>query len=403
MVRSRFSGSWNEWAAMTTGSKSGSERIVIGLMSGTSLDGVDVACVRLQGTGLALRYELIDFACYPLPAELRMRIRACFQGTTAEVCRFNYDLGLFFADVVKTFLKEKQLRSAEIDLIGSHGQTVYHCHGHSTLSIGEAEVIARQTGIPVVYDFRAADIAVGGCGAPLVPYVDNILLADRKQAVALQNIGGMGNVTYLPSDPADPILAFDTGPGNAVLNEFVEIFTNGRCHYDRDGEFSQNGQFQPELLAAWLQHPYFSEKPPKSTGRERFGHGFARSVIDANPHISLPDLIRTAVSLTTHSIFRAYDDFLPPVHDVYISGGGLHHPLIMSELQQLFGANRIRPLSQVLSIPEDAKEAVAFAILAHEKLNGAATNVPSVTGAAQAVSLGKLALADVRRLRLYLA
>ncbi len=368
------------------------ERLIIGIMSGTSLDGIDLACVHLQGSGQQLKFTLRHFVCYPMPETLRHQIRNCFSGTTEAVCRLHYDLGRFIADLILQFCHEQQLNLADIDAVGWHGQTVFHCHGHSTLQIGEADCIAKKTGLIVIHDFRAADIAVGGCGAPLVPYFDRLIFATEKKALALQNLGGIGNVTYLPADPEDPIVAFDTGPANVILNELVEIYTDGRHHYDQDGFFSQSGRLRENLLHDWLTHPFFSQPLPKSTGREDFGQAYTRKMIAAHSDIPLPDLIRTTVSLTTHSVYQAYQRYLPDIDKIYLSGGGAHHPLIWQEMGELFGRDRVDLLSNRLTIPIDAKEAVAFAVFAHERLNGTPTNVPSVTGAQANVCLGKIAL-----------
>ncbi len=368
------------------------ERTVIGIMSGTSLDGVDLACVRLQGSGLDLDMQLVCFSCYDISEDLRNRIRESFSGGAEQICRLHYDLGRFAADLVIRFCEEHNLDRERVDLIGWHGQTVYHCHRHSTLQLGEADIIAQRTNIPVIYDFRAADIAAGGCGAPLVPYVDKILFAKENQPVAVQNLGGIGNVTYISPDPSQPVIAFDTGPGNVILNELVELYTNGEYTYDHNGLFSINGVIRLDLLKQLLDHEYFSRPLPKSTGREEFGRAYVEDLIGSNQHLSIPDLIRTAVSLTTYSIHLAYKKYLPQVDKIYLSGGGANHPLIIKELKELFGADRVDLLSNRLPIPVEAKEAVAFAIFAHEKLNGALTNLPSVTGAEYWVSLGKIAL-----------
>lgn len=366
------------------------ERIVIGVMSGTSLDGVDMACVRLKGRGSELRLQLLAFECVSMPDALRQKIRHGFTGTTEQICHLHAEMGRFFGETLGHFLQTHTEFAAQVDLIGLHGQTLFHAHRQCTLQLGDADTVAQMTGIPVVFDFRAADVAAGGSGAPLVPYLDRLLFAAAGQHIALQNIGGIGNVTYLPPNPEAPIIAFDTGPGNAILNELVHVYTNGTETFDRDGKFSAAGTLQVHILNQWLAHPYFKAPLPRSTGREEFGQAFVAAMLKDYSDVSLPDLIRTAVSFTSHSIAHAYRDYLPPLDRIYVSGGGVHHPILMQELRDLLGP--VEPLSSHSRMSVDAKEAVAFAVLAHERLNDTPTNVPEVTGANRSVCLGKLAL-----------
>ncbi|MGK0289568.1 MAG: anhydro-N-acetylmuramic acid kinase [bacterium] len=369
------------------------ERFVIGQMSGTSLDGVDLALVHCKGSGINLEINVIDFACYEFSPEIRKKIQQTFAGSTKDVCDLNYELGFLFSDYIQQFIQKNKIHAPKIDLIGLHGQTIYHHHGVSTLQIGEADIIAQQTQIPVVSDFRSADIAVGGCGAPLIPYIDHILFQNRTGSVALQNLGGIGNVTYLPKNITSPIIAFDTGPANMILNELVEVVSQGKDTFDLDGKYSQQGVIAENVLQDLLENPFFKQKPPKSTGREDFGKEYVLQILEKySSTISIYDLIRTAVSFTCHSIHQAYQSFLPPIDAVYVSGGGANHPIMMQELQQLFGSIPVEKFSSVSPISVDAKEAVGFAIFAHEKFNGTPTNVPTVTGARKQVSLGKISL-----------
>ena len=368
------------------------ERLVIGLMSGTSLDGVDLALVKFRGSGPDIAFEVKSFHTYSFPTVLRQRIQKSFIGSVEEICRLNFDLGHFFADLVLDFCKTKKTALETVDLIGSHGQTVFHLHQHSTLQIGEADVIAQKTHTIVVSDFRTADIAVGGSGAPLVPYFDQVLFGHLPGHLALQNLGGIGNVTYLPADRNKHIIAFDTGPANAVLNELTEIISGGEQSYDQDGFFSKQGTCNDTVLHDLLQHSYFQRALPKSTGREEFGKSAVARLMKKYPEVKGVDLLRTCVSLISQSILQAYRRYLPPLDWAIISGGGAHHPLIIKELTEGLKGTRVVLIDTVCDIDADSKEAVAFALLAHEKINQCPTNVPSVTGAQKPVSLGKISI-----------
>jgi len=367
------------------------ERLIIGLMSGTSLDGVDLALVRLRGSGPHLNIQLRHFTTYPFSDDWRKRIQSAFTAGTDDICRLNFDLGRLFGEMILRFCSEFGLAPGTVDAIGSHGQTICHVDRHSTLQIGEADVMAKMTQTLVISDFRAADIAVGGTGAPLVPYLDRILYADPAANIAIQNIGGIGNVTFLPRDPTAAVLAFDTGPGNAVLNEMVELLTAGRQSYDQDGLLSQQGRCDLRLLTQLLTDPYFRLPLPKSTGREKFGQVYVRELRRIHPEISALNLLRTLVSLVAHSIADAYRHYLPELDRVYLCGGGAHHPLIVAELNDRLGSRRLTALPCRHQIGVDSKEAVAFAVLAHERLNNVPANLPSVTGAKRPAVLGKIA------------
>jgi len=370
------------------------ERLILGIMSGTSLDGIDLALVRLAGSGLDMTIHLVRFSTVTMPDSWRQRIRLAFDTNTREICQINFDLGHFLGKQVVHFCQDANLPLSELDAIGCHGQTLYHVNDHSTLQTGEADVIANLTQTVVVSDFRTADIAAGGSGAPLVPYLDSLLFKDRNGPVALQNIGGIGNVTYLPGNTDEDIIAFDTGPGNAILNELVEIITNGQHSYDRDGFISERGTCNQQLLSDLLKHPYFLLSPPKSTGREEFGVEYVSKLLQqsSSKSIAKEDLLRTLVSLVTHSIADAYSRYFLPPDKIYLSGGGAHHPLMMRELQDLLGRRRVSVFQGINGISADAKEAVAFAVLAHERFNNTPTNLPSVTGARKRSTLGKISI-----------
>lgn len=370
-----------------------SERLVLGVMTGTSLDGLDLALVRLSGSGEAISMELVATSTEPMPDSWRTRIKNAFSAETGEICRINYDFAEFLSERILHFCHEHHLPLDQLDAIGCHGQTLHHVHHHSTLQTGEADVIAARTRTLVISDFRAADIAVGGSGAPLVPYFDQLLFRNRTDTVALQNIGGISNVTYLPHESDTQIIAFDTGPGNAILNELAGIISKGEDHCDRDAFLSKSGRCNNELLAELLKHPYFKLPPPKSTGREQFGADYVSTLLASEKGHALhsADLLRTLVSLVSHSIADAYRRFFPgKPGTVYLSGGGAHHPLILQELRDLLGPDKVIVFESINGITADTKEAVAFAVLAHERINHTPTNLLSVTGASRKTTLGKI-------------
>lgn len=371
------------------------DRICLGLCSGTSADGVDAAIVRVRGSGRDTRIVLLSHATFPFPDRLRERIRGL--NGVKEVCELNFSLGEAFAEAALGLLELAELTPGDVDVIGSHGQTVYHLPPFlagvpSTLQIGEGAVIAERTGVITVCDFRVRDVAAGGHGAPLVPYVDDLLFRDPGKVRALQNIGGIANVTVVGDGLPSPI-AFDTGPGNMVLDGLVPLATGGRLRIDQDGQVSGGAEPIPALLAELLAHPYLALAPPKSAGRELFGEAFARALWErwrGEP----TRLVATAAAFTAASIHQAYERFVLPrtrVDEIYLSGGGAKNPTMVRELARLFAPVPVRALSE-LGMPPEAKEAVAFAILASECLHGVPANVPSATGARHPAVLGKINL-----------
>ena len=376
---------------------------VIGLMSGTSVDGVDAALVDIRGHGLETQAELLAFHSHPFEAEVRNRIFDLFQPETSrvdELCQMNFLIGEIFADAALSVIRGAQLEAGAIDLIGSHGQTVYHLPPQidaqyipSTLQLGEPAVIAYRTGLPTIANFRVADLAAGGQGAPLVPYVDFLLFRQANRTVALQNIGGISNVTLIPAGAAgSDVLASDTGPGNMIIDSVMEILTDGVEKYDNAGKFAAQGEVCESLLGEWLQHPFISAPPPKTTGREAFGRQFAHQAIQQaqNQNLNPTDLVATLTAFTAQTIFDYYRRFLFPHHsvdEIYISGGGSHNLTLMEHLKTLFQPVPLLPIDST-GISGDAKEAVAFAILANEAVHGHPTNLPQVTGASQPMVLG---------------
>jgi anhydro-N-acetylmuramic acid kinase len=394
------------------------ERLVIGLMSGTSVDGVDAALVRLSGSGRQTRAELLRFLTIPFPADLRESVLSLShgQGDAERVSTVNVALGRLFASAAGAVADRSGIETPEIDLVASHGQTISHTpQHHATLQIGDGAIIATQTGLPVVSDFRTADMALGGQGAPLVPYADWCLLTHPTKARAVQNIGGIGNVTYLPSGAeAVDITGFDTGPGNMLIDRAAEWVTGGAAGYDLDGKLGAASEPNTDLLSWLLDHPFLLREPPKSAGREEFGEAFWVALLNRVippsgrkapwvnlegygwvPPMRLPnavELMSTLTAFTALSIADAYERFLPRMPDeVIVGGGGVRNPTLMRMLRE-----RLAPIPVLthedIGINSDAKEAIAFAILANETILGNPSNLPSVTGARRPVLLGKITL-----------
>lgn len=377
--------------------------IVLGLMSGTSADGTDAAIVRLEGAPPALTWEVLGHTHVAHPADLRDEIFACFRpetGSTDRLCRLNFALGRAFGAVALHAIADAGLTPHDIDLIGSHGQTLWHIPtgaDASTLQMGEPAVIAEMTGLPVVSNFRTRDMAAGGQGAPLVAYVDSLLLTHPTLTRAAQNIGGIANVTYLPSltRTAERPFAFDTGPGNMLIDAAAQRASGGALTYDRDGALAAQGCVDDVLLAALLADGYFAQPPPKTTGRERFGAQliggpdgiWSRAVARG---LAPEDIVATLTALSAASIAQAYRDFLPTMPDqVIISGGGAHNPTLMAMLRaELPGVTGLP--SDELGLGVEAKEAVAFAVLAYETWHRRPGNLPAATGAHSPVTLGTI-------------
>ena len=380
---------------------------VAGLMSGTSADGVDAAIVDIAPAG---RARVVAFATFPYPPALRRRILDLAQSDTARVddlCRLNFALGEVFADALVRLARRSRIALRSIDLVGSHGQTVRHLpkrrRGGATLQLAEPSVIAERTGILTVADFRPRDVAAGGQGAPLVPFADSFLFRDRRKTRAVQNIGGIANVTYLaPRAKLETLIAFDTGPGNMVMDRAAERASRGRARYDAGGRLAARGRVDAALLGELMRHPYLRRRPPKSTGRETFGRAFADTLYDRARRRGMrpTDIVATVTAWTAEAIADAYRRFLPRFPDeVILSGGGARNATLLARLAEALAPARVR-LSDELGIDADAKEAVSFAVLAWATVRGQANNVPSATGARRAVVLGKIVPgSDVPRIR----
>ena len=374
--------------------------IGIGLMSGTSADSIDAACVRFAGAPPRLDWELLSFITLPMTAELRQEIFAAFRpetGTVDKLCQLNFTLGEWFAKASLEAVRAAGLTPEQVDFIGSHGQTVWHIPPNSgegvasTLQLGNPAVIAERTGITVVSDFRSRDMAAGGQGAPLVPFVDNLLLSHPTLSRAVQNIGGIGNVTWLPAGGQGEAFGFDTGPGNMLLDRAAEALTEGRLRCDMDGKMAFAGTVQERFLQKWMaEEPYFTRKPPKSTGRELFGVQRCDVYLKEMAGLPKEDILATLTAFTARSTAEAYKNFLPALPDeVLLCGGGARNPAIAAMLQKELPASRIGRTEDA-GLPGDSKEAVAFAVLGYETMNRRPGNLPAATGAAGPVILGSI-------------
>ncbi len=364
-------------------------------MSGTSLDGISAAVARfVPGANAGLEPQLLAFLTKPYSKPQRDRLLRALEGGTAdEYCRLSFDLGAWLADAAVAARAEAGVPRADVRAIGSHGQTIWHAAPHSTWQLGEAAVIAERLGIDVVSDFRVRDVAAGGQGAPLVPIADAMLFSGSDWR-ALQNVGGIGNVTVLPpGGQLDGVRAFDTGPGVAVINGVVRTLIPN-LEYDADGRHAAAGAVIDAVVAELLEHPYFRAEPPKSTGRELFDRAYVERFIArcraAKPAASTDDIVATATALTAASIADAYRRFMPePVAEVLVSGGGANNPALLAMIARALEPLAVRRFDAVY-FDGDAKEAVAFALLAHLHVTGQAGNVPRATGARGPRILGKL-------------
>lgn len=369
------------------------ERCVAGLMTGTSMDGLDVAICRIE-PGERLAFEMLAFETVPMPDDLRRDFSPERLTDIGSVARVNQRLGHYFADALSEVAEPFSL-----DLIGSHGQTVYHEHGVTSLQLGEPGPLAARFGCPVISDFRMNDIALGGSGAPLVPYVDQRLLGKAGEALLAINIGGIANFTALPGDPkaTDKVLGMDCGPGNMLMDGLASRWSSGRDKADMDGRLALQGTVDQRLLA-WLKgHPYFAKTPRPSAGREQFGMFFLDEIIeeagtDLESEADVSALMATLVAFSVWGMTDAYRRFVAPslpVADVIVSGGGSRNPALMAGLKEGFGNIAVRASDEV-GLPVDAKEAIAFAILASDRIDRRPTNLPSVTGAGREALLGKI-------------
>ncbi len=376
--------------------------LILGLMSGTSLDGVDCALTSVTGSPPDLAVELKAYQYRPYTDEQRRRLAfvcSSEQAGVADVCELNVLVANWFANAVQASLSEIGAVASDIDLIASHGQTIHHAvtvtgKEPATLQIGDPSVLAQRTGITTVGNFRPADVAAGGQGAPLVSYVDWLLHRSPVEARVLVNIGGIANLTYMPRNAGlDDVLACDTGPGNMMIDRFVELMTGGEAKWDQDGHIARQGAVDENWLRELLADPFFRLPPPKSTGREQYGQALADGLWSQAGARGLAeaDRVATVTALTSRSIANAVRDLLPGTVDrVWLSGGGVHNDTLVAWLQADLADIPVAPLAEDQS-ELNAKEAVAFAVLAHETVHGRPGNLPRCTGADRATVLGQLA------------
>ena len=360
---------------------------VAGIMSGTSLDGIDVAIVDIEGK----RITHLAHSITPYSNSIRQRILAA--SSAADISRLNFMLGELYAKAVVGTCKRAAIPLESLELIGSLGQTIYHegqGSAPNTLQIGEASVIAECLGIPVISDFRTRDMAAGGKGAPLVPFVDFLLFASPKLNRVALNIGGIANITVLPrAATPDQVIAFDTGPGNMVIDQLTGRMTNGKQRFDRHGSIAAKGHVNRPLLDSLLAAAYYKTKPPKTAGREQYGQDFTNSLIEIG--LATEDLIATATALTAATIAAAITRFAPGTEELIAAGGGTHNRQLMAQIAAYLPDCRITTTAE-FGIDTDAKEAIAFAILAHRTWRRQTGNLPSATGARKPVILGKVTL-----------
>lgn len=376
-------------------------KIAVGLMSGTSLDGVDACIVEIEGHSKDTKFKLIEFITQEYTLEEKRRIeRLCNNKTSTieEICFMNTYLGNKFADVTIAVCNKANISLDKVDFISSHGQTIYHMpNENSTMQIGELSVIAARTNCLTVGDFRPSDMAYGGQGAPLVPFVDYILYSHKGKGRILLNLGGIANITVLPADcGSEDIYAFDTGPANLLIDAIVKKITQGEKTFDEGGKMALKGTIDEELLNELiLKDTYLDEKPPKSTGREYYTEDFAKDIYNKGVKKGLDEysILATVTAYTAKTIENQICRFVLPnnkIHELYVSGGGSHNQMIIDLLKKYLDLDIY--LIDDLGLPSDAKEAVAFAILGNQFLLGQTNNIPSATGATKDVIMGKLAV-----------
>ena len=379
----------------------------VGLMSGTSLDGIDAALVEIDNFGKKTKIKLIEFITTSIPLDVKDEIkRACSeeQSSVDLICSLNFKLGYLFAEATKNVCNKAGITLENLDFIASHGQTIYHLPKSresfipSTLQIGEPAIIAYETGVKVVSNFRVMDMASGGEGAPLVPYSEYIIYGSDEENIALQNIGGIGNVTVIPKGgEINSIFAFDTGPGNMIIDEVCQRLF--KLNYDEDGKIAANGKIQNDILDDLMSHSYINAFPPKTTGREEFGQQFVDELLKKYNNKKPEDILSTVTMFTAKSIAVNYKNFIMNkvnLNKVIIGGGGAHNKTLLSYLK-----NELPNVSIVtqddIGLSSDAKEAIAFVILGNETLNNNFSNVPSATGAKEKVILGNITPNPIRR------
>ncbi|MGF1573941.1 MAG: anhydro-N-acetylmuramic acid kinase [Sumerlaeia bacterium] len=372
-------------------------RVAIGIMSGTSVDGVDVALVRLGGCGQETCVELVAAETFPFSPSDRAAIHEAFNGSTRHICELNFRLGRIFGECSAALCFKAGIPLQDVDFVASHGQTLYHIPPGtdgiaSTLQIGEAAVIAERMGCLVISDFRTRDMAAGGDGAPLVPFVDQLLFSKKGKRRGILNLGGIANLTIVDGVDPENNFAFDTGPGNMIIDAVARRI-NPKLTYDSGGELAAKGRVDRHLLQELIDHDYFRREPPKSTGRELFGEQYAEALLKVIPPEDWVNCLATVTALTAKSISNALADHVIPrggsVWEILVCGGGVHNKTLMQFLvDSCPDVNFIRTNAE--GIPADSKESIAFAVLGNQTLHGLCGNLPKATGAERGVILGKI-------------
>src|SRR3990167_122405 len=381
----------------------------IGLMSWTSADGVDAALVEIKGKGLGCKVNLLSFKKFPFPEGLQKLIHKASTpeyGRVDLICHLNFLIGELFAGAAIGVIKKTGYKMEDIDVIGSHGQTIYHIPESrkisgditgipSTLQIGEPSIIAERTGVMTVADFRARDMAAGGLGAPLTPFAHYLLFKGGDTGKAVNNIGGISNLTFIPAGGGlDNLVAFDTGPGNMLIDSIVNIITKGKMSYDNDGKIALKGKICERLLEKLMAHPFIKKNPPKSTGREEFGYNEALNIFRITKiyRLSDEDIVATVTGFTAKSIAESYHRFILNKHhlsEIIICGGGAENPAIIKMIKNYMKPIKVNT-SDRYGFPPEAIEAIAFAILGYATVIGIPSNLPQVTGAGKKVVIGKI-------------
>ena len=382
-------------------------KYVIGLMSGTSVDGVDVVLIEINGSGINTKIKQLGFITYPFPRKMKemiLRNAELNGGNVTDICKLNFLIARVYVSAIKSLCDKIKFPLNKVHLIGSHGQTIHHLpkkeklFGYdtsSTLQIGDPGVIAKLTKIITVGDFRVGDVALGGEGAPLVPYFDYIIFHSTKKNRALLNIGGISNITILNKKyKADDVIAFDTGPGNMLIDYLSKLYFNK--DYDKDGRIAKRGKINLTVLEFLKQNdPFIERNPPKSTGREYYGNKFLTSLLKKFKKIPHEDMIRTVTMFTAYGVYRNYEKFImneTKIDELFLSGGGARNLQLIEDFKDYFGNSVKIKNVETLGISSDAKEAICFAVLANETISGNETNIPRVTGGSRKTILGKICL-----------
>ncbi len=364
-------------------------------MSGTSADGIDVALLEITQTNALLNWKLLGFESFPHTENLRKRILQVTGANLREIAELDRAIAESFADASIRFCEQHQFSIQKVDFIASHGQTVYHHSGQEpkcSLQLGNGDYIAEKTGSLVISDFRPRDIAAGGEGAPLSAYGDYLLFASVEKPLAVLNLGGIANLSFLNKDP-EALLAFDVGPANMLLDGLVRRVSRGEIHFDRDGKLAKSGKVDTDLLAWMMEHPFLKKAPPKSTGREDFGEHFLAELLSKKNKVSLEDLLASAIKFSAKAIRHAIEqtNSKEKIRELVVAGGGVYNPALMDAIRHEMLPITVKS-SQDYGIPVQARESMIFALLGHETLRGNTANHPGATGAKRRVPLGRISL-----------